>query len=284
MKLGLVLEGGASRALFSVGAMDALMEENIWASYCIGVSAGIAYGVSYMSRQKERGLKIGTQYMQDKRYMGMRHLLSPKNRSYYNIPFVFEDLPNVYLPFDYDTFEKYGNETYAAITNLVTGKCEYHKVPSNDKSWRLLVASCALPVLFQPVKIGDTFYMDGGISDCVPIEKAIEDGCDKIIVVLTREKEYKKENESGLGMVSLYYRKYPQFVKALKERTRNYNHVYQRLRDLEKAGKIFIVAPKDTKNWRRTEKDREKLKQMYDEGFSFVKQNMENLKSYLLND
>ena len=165
MKLGLVLEGGASRTYFSVGAMDALMEENIFADYVIGASAGIANGVSYVSRQKERSLEIGMKYFPDKRYMGPRHLLNRSNKSYYNIQFVFDDMPNVHLPFDYDTYQKYSKNVYAAVTNLNTGKTEYLNIPGDDKSWAVLIATCALPILFQPVKIGNNLYMDGGITD-----------------------------------------------------------------------------------------------------------------------
>jgi predicted patatin/cPLA2 family phospholipase len=280
MKLGLVLEGGASRTYFSVGAMDALMEENIFADYVIGASAGIANGVSYVSRQKERSLEIGMKYFPDKRYMGPRHLLNRSNKSYYNIQFVFDDMPNVHLPFDYDTYQKYSKNVYAAVTNLNTGKTEYINIPGDDKSWAVLIATCALPILFQPVKIGNNLYMDGGITDSVPIEKALSDGCTKNLVILTREKNYIKKEEPALKLAAFKYRKYPLFTQALKARTENYNQSHRRLLELEKEGKAFIIAPQNTAGWHRTESDPRKLKKMYDDGFRFVKENLNQIKAY----
>ena len=280
MKLGLVLEGGASRTYFSVGAMDALMEENIYADYVIGASAGIANGVSYVSRQKGRSLEIGMKYFPDKRYMGARHMLNRSNKSYYNIKFVFDDMPNIHLPFDYETYKKYSKNVYAAVTNLSTGKCEYINVPGDDKSWAILIATCALPILFQPVKIGSSLYMDGGITDSVPIDKAITDGCDKNLVILTREKDYVKKEEPAIKLAALKYRKYPLFAQALKTRTENYNRSHRRLLALEKEGKAFIISPKKTSDWHRTESNPIKLKEMYDDGFLFVKQNIDKIWAY----
>lgn len=280
MKLGLVLEGGAGRTYFSVGAMDALMEEGIYADYVIGASAGIANAVSYVSRQKGRCLEIGMKYFSDKRYMGARHMLNRKNRSYYNIPFVFDDVPNLYVPFDYETYQKYSKNVFAAVTNLAAGTCEYFNVPGDDKSWTVVLASCALPILFQPVKIGENLYMDGGITDPVPIEKALSDGCDKNLVILTREKNYIKQEEAAIKLAAFQYRNYPLFAQALKARTENYNLSRRRLSELEKDGKAFIIAPENTANWRRTESSPDKLKQMYDGGYRFVKQNLRQIKAY----
>jgi len=281
MKLGLVLEGGASRSYFSIGAMDALMEENIYADYVIGASAGIANGISYVSRQIGRGLEIGLKYYPDKRYMGVRHLLNPKNRSYYNIKFVFDDMPNKHVPFDYETYQKNADNVYAAVTNMKTGKCEYKKVPHNDKSWTVLVASCALPLLLQPVKIGENLYMDGGIADPIPVEKAILDGCDKTLVVLTREKGYVKNEEPAVKLAMLKYRKYPLFAKALIDRTKKYNACLNRLTELEAQQKVYVIAPNNTSGWRRTESDPKKLKEMYDDGYRYVKENIEKIRAYI---
>lgn len=281
MKLGLVLEGGASRTYFSVGAMDALMEEGIFADYVIGASAGIANGVSYVSRQIGRSLEIGMKYFPDKRYMGARHMLRPGNRSYYNIQFVFDDMPNSLLPFDYEAFEKYGKDVYAAVTNVYTGKSEYIRVPADDKSWKVLIATCALPILFRPVKIGNGLYMDGGITDSVPIDKAVGDGCEKNLVILTREKSYVKEEEPAIKLAAFHYRKYPKFAAALKARTQNYNQAHKHLLELENEGKAFIIAPKKTEGWHRTESSPEKLRRMYDDGYQYVKQHLSQIHTYI---
>lgn len=285
MKLGLVLEGGASRSLFSCGVMDALLEENIFADYVIGVSAGIAYGTSYVSRQKGRNLELSLNYMHDKRYMGVRHLINPRNRSYYNIDFAFRQIPEKLVPFDRSAFEENTKNctAIAVVTNLETGKPEYKKLSTTDWDYhiRLIWASCALPILFQPENLEGNLYMDGGISDPIPYRQAINDGCDKIITVLTRERSYSKNSDASARLASRIYRKYPDFAKSLLDRPAKYNHDRNELFELENAGEMFVISPTETSGFSRTERRPEKLQKMYDDGYTTAKQNMPRLKSYL---
>ena len=271
MKTGLVLEGGASRGYFTVGALDALLDIGFKTDYLVGTSAGIANGISYVSNQRGRGLKIGLQYLGDKRYMGMRHLLNPKKRSYYNVDFVFDEIPNKLLLFDKEAYDNSGCRVVAALTNLETGKCEYHDVTSDDKKWKTVVASCALPIMFQPVEIGGKLYMDGGITDSIPFQRAIDEGCEKIVVIITRERSYIKEVEPAIGISSFLYRKYPNFKKALENRTNMYNETHQKLLKLEKEGRIILIAPEeDTSSWKRTEKRPQEIQKMYDIGYETI--------------
>lgn len=268
MKTGIVLEGGASRGFFSVGALDALYDMGFKADCLVGASAGIANGLSFVSGQRGRGLEIGLRHLPDKRYMGLRHLLNPKNRSLYNIKYVFDDLPHIYLPFDYEAYDNSGCKAFAALTNMRTGKCEYHLVTSDDKELKTVVASCALPLLFQPVEINGEIYMDGGISNSVPIEKAFDEGCEKIVVVLTRERSYVKEEEKLLALSTLLYKKYPAFTSTLKNRTQAYNDAHKHILELEKDGKIILIAPEeDTSGWKRTERRPSEIQKMYDIGY-----------------
>lgn len=283
MKTGLVLEGGASRAYFSIGAMDALLDLGIYTDYVIGASAGIANGISYVSRQKGRSLELGLKYLHDKRYMGFRHLLNRKNGSYYNIKFVFDEIPNKYVPFDYEKFRKFNSETVAAVTNIETGKPEYINIDGSDKEWTAVVASCALPLMFKPINIGGKLYMDGGISDSIPFERAFESGCDKAIVIVTRERGYCKENEPAIGISSFLYRKYPQFAAALHGRADMYNRERMRLFKAEKEGKALVIAPENTDGWTRTEKSPERLKFMYDDGYNAVMARADEIKAFMKN-
>ncbi|MBQ7834576.1 MAG: patatin family protein [Ruminiclostridium sp.] len=268
---GLVLEGGASRGYFTVGALDALIDIGFKTDYLIGTSAGIANGISYVSNQRGRGLKIGLEYLCDKRYMGIHHLLNPKKRSYYNVQFVFDELPNKLLPFDKEAYDNSGCRVVAALTNIKTGKCEYHDVTSEDRQWKKVVASCALPIMFQPVEIDGQLYMDGGITDSIPFQKAIDDGCEKLVVIITRERSYIKEPEAALGISGFLYRKYPEFKKALENRTEMYNNAHHRLLELEKEGKIILIAPEeDTSSWKRTEKRPAEIQKMYDIGYKTI--------------
>ncbi len=279
MKLGITMEGGASRTVFSCGVADAFLEEGIMPDYFIGVSAGIAYGVSYLSKQKGRNLTIIQKYMNDKRYMGLRHLL--KNRNFYNIPFVFEEIPNKLEAFDFEAFEAFPGKVEACVTNIHTGKAEYLEVPRRDDKFEVLVASCALPILFQPVKVGRHYYLDGGVSDSVPYKRAIEQGCDKNIVILTRERDYVKKSERAGNVSMKLYKKYPHIAEDLKTRPQRYNACMEELLEREKAGEVFVIAPETTYGISRTESNPDKLTKLYKEGYRQAKRQMADLKRYL---
>lgn len=281
MKLGMVFEGGANRTFFSCGVMDVFLEEELLPDYFVGVSAGIAYGVSYLSGQRGRNLEVMEKYMPDKRYMGIQHLFNRSERAYFNTKFVFEQVPNELLPFDYDAFLRFPGKVEATVTNIHTGKAEYIEVPRGKEMRDTLVASCSLPVLFQPVKIGKHYYLDGGISDSIPYEHAIEEGCDKVIVVLTRERGYVKATEKSVKITSSLYKKYPKIVEDMNLRAERYNASMERLLGLEKEGKVFVIAPVTTYGTGRTDTDIVKLRRLYDEGFSIAKDQMKALRDYL---
>ncbi len=280
-KLGMIFEGGASRTIFSCGVMDAFLEEGILPDYFIGVSAGIAFGVSYLSGQKGRNLEVMENYMADKRYMGMRHLVDRRKRTFYNIAFVFEEVPNELVPFDYEAFGRYPGIVEAAVTNIHTGKAEYLEVPRGKDMRDTLVASCSLPVLFQPVQIGRHYYLDGGLSDSIPFRHALEQGCDKIVAVLTRERGYVKKTEPITGITSRLYRRYPKIVENLTQRAERYNSDMEELLALEKEREAFVIAPENIYDVGRTETDTVKLRRLYDEGYRMTLERMAALKEYL---
>lgn len=280
MKWGLVLEGGASRTYFSCGVMDGLLKEKLYADYVIGVSAGIAFGVSYVSRQFGRNYEILMKYESDKRYMGVRHLLNRKNRSYYNLDFVFDEIPNKLIPFDYDTFDGRDAECKAVVTNLETGEPCYLEMP-RDKRFILLRASCALPLLFQPIEVNGVKYMDGGIGDSIPFERAFEDGCDKVVAVLTRPIGYVKGYEKATGLVKAAYGRYPKFTRSFLSRPERYNKDMEKLKEYERQGKAIILAPDDTFGIGRTEKNPKKLARLYDSGMECVKREAERIRRFV---
>ena len=268
MKTGIVSEGGAFRTIFSCGVMDAFIENNIYPDYVIGTSAGAAYSPSYISRQKGRNLKIITEYANDKRYMGMNNLIDKKNRSLYGLEFAYETIPNELVPFDYDTFEKWDGEFYAVCTNVLTGKAEYFPYDGKDRTNLVLKATCALPKLFPYIYINDTPYIDGGLSDSIPYEKAFADGCDRVVVVLTREAGYKKTTSSSTKIMARTYLNYPELAKDLVHRAGRYNRCLRKLEHLEKQGKIIVIRPTSTKGFSRLEKNIDKINALYNDGYS----------------
>ena len=269
MKTGLVLEGGALRTIFSSGVCDAFLNEKLpMPDYTIGVSAGIAYGVSYLSRQKRRNLQLLMHYANDRRYMGWGNFFDPRNRSYFGLKFAYDTIPNELVPFDYDTFEAYPGQVEAVVTNLQTGRAEYREVPRRDASFLLLQATCAMPVLFQPIRLDDGApYLDGGCSDAIPWKRALAVGCDRVVVVLTRERSYRKEPEQLMPLFRRVYRKYPVFLEGLRTRAERYNQCREELFALEQEGRVLVIAPANTRGFSRTERDRQKILALWQDGF-----------------
>lgn len=281
MKTGIVFEGGANRTIFSMGVADALLEADIKTEYLVGSSAGIAYGVNFASKQHGRVLEIFEKYVNDKRYMGARHMLNRKNKCYFNLDFTYREIPNQLIPFDYEEYKKYPCVPEAAVTNMRTGTTDYITVDYNDNEFNALRASCALPILFPIIYINEIPYMDGGLSDPVPFKRAFEQGCDKLIVVLTREKGYRKGPEGMQRILKHKYSDYPEFLDVIKNRPEIYNEQRKELFKLEKQGKIFLIMPETTKNFSRTEKNLETLKNMYSDGYNKMKSRTEELKEFL---
>lgn len=278
---GLVLEGGASRTVYSCGILDALLEENIKADYVIGVSAGAAFGASYVSGQIGRNYRLAREIMPTKKYMGFHHLLRPSNKSYYNLDYAFDEVPNSVLPFDYDAYNDYKGRFVAVVTNVETGKAEYLDVPRDDRSWQLLRATCALPMLFPMIRINGVNYLDGGVSDSIPYKQAIAEGCDKLIIVLTRPKGYIKETDTAAKLSADFFKKYPDFAEAMLTRADRYNACMREIEELKQSGKAFVFTPKTTFGVGRLENNGEKLDRLFNYGYNHAKWAMDSLKKYL---
>ncbi len=281
MKTGLVLEGGALRAIFSSGVCDALLDGKVMTDYVIGVSAGIAYGVSYVSRQPRRNLEVVTRYAPDKRYMGMNNLVDKDNRSYFGLKFAYDTIPNELIPFDYDTFAAYPGEVEAVVTNLNTGKADYLPVPRRDKNSLLLQATCAMPLLFPIYRIGGQPYLDGGAADSIPWRRALDKGCDRVVVVLTRPRSYRRKPDQMIRLIRKQYKEYPAFVKTMETRAQRYNQDREELFEMEKAGRLLVIAPRSTLGVGRIERDTEKLRLLWAEGYQMTVERMEEIRDYL---
>ena len=268
MKTGLVLEGGAFRTIFSSGVCDALLDADLFPDYVVGVSAGIAYGVSYLSRQKWRNLKILTSYANQSDYIGMKNLVNPRNRSYFGLKFAYDDIPNQLIPFDYDAFAAFSGEVEAVVTNLNTGRADYLPVPRRDDQFLLLQATCAMPLLFPVYHIDGKPYLDGGCADGIPYERAFAMGCDRVAVVLTRERSYQKRVEKLQRLIDIRYRRYPHFLDTMHRRADDYNAAREKLFALEREGKVLVLAPKDTSGFSRTERNVEKIRALWQDGYT----------------
>ncbi|MDB2125803.1 patatin-like phospholipase family protein [Clostridium paraputrificum] len=274
----LILEGGTFRPIFSAGVMDALLDNNIMFPYCIGVSAGITNGVSYISKQKKRNLDILMTYRNDKRYLGLRNFL--KCKSLFGLDFVYGEIPNKLSPFDMETYQKYEGKVLVGVTNAITGKTEYFDGKELDDKCSILRATCAIPLFFPAIKINDSYYYDGGICDPVPIRKAIDDGNEKHLIVLTRPKEYRKNLSKGNIIVSkLFRKKYPNLKEPLLTRHNHYNETIRFCEELEAQGKAVIIRPTLEQSIESFEKDINKLRDGYNNGYKMAIENLDKIKA-----
>jgi predicted patatin/cPLA2 family phospholipase len=239
---GLVLEGGGFRGIFTAGILDAFLKEGIHFPYLIGVSAGAAYGVSYVSRQYGRNLAVN-RIVADKRYCSVGNFL--KTGNYFNWDFVYREVPLHIVPFDYASFASSGQVFRVGLTNCATGLVEFYNIEgSSPERFRdLLAATSALPLVSRMQLFEGRMYMDGGIADAVPVNRALEEGNTRVVVILTRPRGYRKQPSLFDKLIALSYRRYPQFVKTMRERVDRYNRTLDMIEQLEAAGTAFVIRP-----------------------------------------
>lgn len=278
-KTGLVLEGGGMRGFYTMGVLDFLMDKNIYTDGVIGVSAGACHAVSYASKQRGRNFRVNTKYLNDKRYMSMSNLR--KYGDLFGADFIYNEIPNRLDLYDYETFNKSGIKLYAVVSNIETGEAEYKQCIQLKKDVEYIRASASLPLLSNIVEIDGKKYLDGGSCDSIPIKKFQEMGYEKNIVVLTQDKSYRKGKNNLLPLIQMRYHKYPEFVNALKERHIHYNEILREIDEMEKNKEIFVIRPSSPVVISRLEKDENKLKALYKQGYEDAKKRYEELVEFL---
>ena len=279
MKVGLVLEGGAMRGMYTVGVLDIFMENDIKIDGIIGVSAGALFGVNYFSNQKGRALRYNKKYCKDKRYISIHSLITTGN--IVNKDFAFYKVTNELDPFDDEEFIKTNKDFYVVITNVETGMPEYINIKNSTvKNLEVLRATSAMPIVSKMVEINNHKYLDGALADSIPVTKAIDMGYDKIIVILTRPLEYRKKKVKE-PITKIKYRQYPNLVKSIHNRYKNYNETIEKIIDMENKKEIFVIRPSKTLKIKRIERDINKLQEMYELGVEDCKDSLSNLKKYI---
>lgn len=276
----IILEGGTFRPVFSSGVMDALLDNDIMFPYCIGVSAGITNGFSYISKQKERSYRILKNYRHDKRYIGAMNFL--KCRSIFGLDFAFDEVPNKLDPFDFETFNNYHGKMLVGVTNAKTGKSEYMNGKDLDEKCTMIRATCAIPLFFPPIKINNTDYFDGGLCDPIPIRKAIADGNEKHLIILTRPKGYVKTLSKGNVVASkILNKKYPELKDIFLKRHIQYNETVKFCEQLEADGKAIILRPTAEDGIDSFEKDINKITHAYEHGYKMAMERIDEIRSLL---
>lgn len=280
-KVGMVLEGGGLRGLYTAGVLDTLMENKIKVDGIIGTSAGALFGVNYFSNQKGRVIRYNKEYAKDKRYMSLTSLFLTGN--YVNKNFAYYKMSEELDLFDNLTFMNTNKDFYAVATDIETGEAEYFKITNPIEQMEELRASSAIPGVTRIVKIGDRKYLDGGIADSIPVGKAIELGYKKIIVVETQPLNYRKMplTKMKARFMKMKYFRYPNLVNAILSRYKRYNNVQEDIVNMDKKGEIFSIRPSKKLDIDMKSKDPIKYQEIYDLGVADAKAAISDLKEYL---
>lgn len=278
----IVLEGGAARGIFSAGVLDYLMEQDMYFKNVIGVSAGACNGSDYVSKQIGRTKISMIHEDYPFKYLNLRKYM--KTGSLMDMDTLFETIPNELYPFDYETFFNSDMRCLFGVTNCVTGKADFIEVKERDdeKLMRACRASSSLPLVAPMVTIDGMPYLDGGVADSVPIRKAMELGEGKVVVILTRNAGYRK-TPSSKGVNGIYeksYSKYPELVRAIRRRYKQYNETVDMIQQLEREGKIFVIRP-TVKPVGRLEQKKEILEAFYNHGYQTMREQFVELQLYL---
>ena len=278
MKTGLVLEGGAMKGMHTSGVLDVFLDNDISFDGAIGVSAGALFGVNFVSKQRGRAIRYNSKYCADKHYMGLYSFLTTGN--VVNTEFAYYTVPQKLDIFDDETYRK-GVPFYIVITNVETGQAEYPRLYSVLSEMETLRASGAMPFLSKPIKLGENYYLDGGVADSIPFEKFREMGYEKLVGVLTKDKDYVKGPMPKKLVEAFYSKEYPEFAKALINRHEMYNEQTRKLKELEKSGDAFVIRPSKPLTLSRIEKDPKKLWEAYKLGLADGKAALPGLLDFL---
>lgn len=278
----LVLEGGATRGVFTSGVLDFLMEKDFYTTDVIGVSAGACNAIDYVSRQIGRTKKCMIHKEKEYDfYLGLRKMV--KEKSMMDMDLIFDRYPKELIPFDFDTYFQSEMKCDQVVTNCETGKAEYlDERKEKERLLKICRASSSMPLAAPIVRIDGVPYLDGGLADSVPIERALKKGRKKIIVILTRNEGYRKKKPS-LGETRIYraaYKKYPNLVRTILRRPYVYNKQMEQIEQLERKGEIFVLRPK-IKTIGRMEKNYDRLTSFYEHGYLQMKEEYERLLEYL---
>ncbi len=283
-KVGLVLEGGALRAMFSCGVTDVLMENGIKFNGMIGASAGACFGCNVKSGQIGRAIRFNVKYAGDKRYCSWKSFF--KTGNLFNEEFGYQKIPYELDPFDFEAFRKNPMDFYAVATDINTGYPVYKKITdlensAGDHGMDWLKASAAMPLVQKIIRIDGLELLDGGCSDSIPLKHFENLGYSKNLVVLTQPRNFVKKPNGALGLMKIFLRKYPNFIKTMEKRHSVYNEETAYVFDKEKKGEVFVICPEKPLGISRTEKNPDQLKRVYEEGRNTALKRLEEIKKFV---
>lgn len=277
-KTALVLEGGAMRGMYTAAVLDVLMDEDIEVDAIYATSAGVLFGVNYISGQRGRAIRYNKRFSRDKRYMGIHSLITSGN--IINKDFAFYELPFTIDVFDQKAYSRSETKMIATVTNVHTGGVEYVEIKNVFEQMEVLRAASAMPFVSQMVELDGQLYLDGGLSDSIPLKRCQEDGYERIIVVETRPKGYRKSKPNTIA-AKLFYSKYPNLVETINNRYIGYNNILQEIDELEERGEIVLVRPSKELHLGRIESNPDRLQEMYDLGIEDAKVLLPRIREFI---
>ena len=260
----LVLEGGGMRGMFSAGVFEAFLQHELTFPYITAVSAGACNILSYMSHQPMRTRKIIENYVGTKPYFSVNNYL--RTGSLFGWDFIFDTLPKKLLPFDYETYANYPGELHVGTTDIKTGEAVWHYNKRAEIAFESVIASASLPFLAPIVNIDNRPLLDGAIVSPIPIDKAIEAGYEKFVVVLTRNEGYRKKGSVPKLLLKAWYGQYPKLWEAMQNRPKLYNEQLERIEQMERDGKVIIIRPEKPLEIARLSIKPDKLLELHDHG------------------
>lgn len=276
---GLILEGGGMRGLYTAGVLDFFQDMGIYFTSCYGVSAGAVNGLNYLAKQRGRMYRVNVDYLEEKEYASFHNLVTTGN--YFGTEMCYHRIPDELNPIDYETFKQYPGKYYVVATDCLTGQPKYIRITDLKKQLNAIRASCSLPLLASMVKIDGRPCLDGGMSDSIPVRQSVRDGNRKNIIILTRDAHYQKKPNELLPVIKVRYRHYPKLIEAMKTRHIEYNRTIRYIQKQEKQGNVFVIRPEREITIGRLEKDKEKLTQLYQQGYEEAKKKYEKIMMFL---
>ncbi|PGS55781.1 patatin family protein [Bacillus sp. AFS041924] len=280
--IGLVLEGGGMRGIYTAGVLDYFLEQNIEIPYVIGVSAGACMGTSYLSKQHGRNKRVNTEFLQHPDYISFKNLI--RNKQLFGMDLLFDLIPNELDPFDFDSFYKAEQKFVVGTTDCISGEPVYFdkdEIVETTDMLNIIRASSSLPLMAPIIKFNEHFLMDGGIGDPIPIRKSEADGNRKNIVVLTRNAGYRKKPSKGNWYLQKKYKDYPGLVQAVLNRSEVYNKQLDYIEEQEKAGNILVIRPVQKLKVGRIERNKARLLDLYKEGYEDAKHLREQIVEFI---
>lgn len=277
--IGLVLEGGAMRGMFTAGVLDVFMENGVSFPAMVGVSAGAAFGCNYKSRQIGRVIRYNTRFCRDKRYCSIHSLITTGDL--FGADFCYREIPEELDPFDNDAFDENPMAFYVVATNVYTGEPVYQRLDKVDENCYLWMrASASMPMVSTPVQVDGYTLLDGGMSDSIPLRFMQKLGYEKNVVVLTRPRSYRKK-PSNRALFRVALRKYPAMIDVMSRRHEMYAFEQRLVFESEKRGSTLVLCPDTPLDVGRVEHDPEKLRSAYDEGGRIALRELDRVKAFL---